>query len=142
MTADDTINDIRELLATLTLGEEDFNFDFINKLLMSLETKIRDFDAQATSEHSLPIQWLDLEYLKGSMLYVGAKMNYRKQLAEGKSYPFEPATRAAIVDRFNLWSATAGLRVERFIDGRDDIQSVHEWIAELERFRADPVANL
>lgn len=137
---DRAVAEIADRLAVLTLDEMDLDFDLVVAQLAGVKQAIDALAAEARSEPWL-IEWLEAEHMKGSMLYVGSVTNYRKQLSDGVRPPFDPATRAALVGRFNAWAPTAAQRLALYEASARDAAVVGAWLQRLAAFRADPVHN-
>lgn len=139
MTRASNIEEIRQRLAVLTLHEDDYNFDFVVDQLAGLKEAIAGLSDTVGGDENWLIDWLTAEHLKGSMLYVGAITNYRKQLADGRTFPFDPSTRAAIADRFNSWSNGAKSRLVLYETSARTAETVKPWLAQIAAFKDDPV---
>lgn len=135
------MQELHDRFATLTLSEDDLDFDFIVDQLASLKAEIDGLEMQLDGEESWLIEWLNAEHYKGALLYVGAKTNYRKEIADGRAFPFNPTTRAALCSRFNAWSATARGRLALYGQADPNVTVVKPWLAELAKFKANPVST-
>ncbi|ASD20860.1 hypothetical protein B7495_01000 [Cryobacterium sp. LW097] len=141
MTRTSEVDDIKQRLAVLTLHEDDYNFDFVVDQLAGLKQEISRLSQELDGHESWLVDWLTAEHLKGSMLYVGAITNYRKERAAGRGFPFDPLTRAAIADRFNSWSNEAKSRLALYETSDRTADTVEPWVAKIRAFNADPVNN-
>ena len=139
MTRASDIEEIGQRLTVLTLHEDDYNFDFVVDQLAGLKQAIPALSHTVGGDENWLIGWLTAEHLKGSMLYVGAITNYRKELADGRTFPFDPLTRAAIADRFNSWSTEAKSRLTLYETSGRTAETVKPWLAKIAAFNADPV---
>ena len=139
MTRESDIEEIGQRLAVLTLHEDDYDFDFVVDQLAGLKQAITGMAHTTGGDESWLTEWLTAEHLKGSMLHVGAITNYRKQLADGRTFPFDPPTRAAIADRFNFWSIEAKSRLTLYETSGRTAETVKPWLAKIAAFKADPV---
>lgn len=84
--------------------------------------------------------WLNREHVRGSMIYVAAKINYNKNMASGiDGAPFDQGTRSEIVGRFNFWVAETIERAEQYRSSSRTANAVEAWVAETEAFKNDPV---
>jgi hypothetical protein len=141
MTRQELINEISERLAILSLGEDDLDFDFIVDQLSGLKGEIDALEIELDSAEPRLVKWLNAEHYKGTLLYVGAKTNYQKEITDGRSFPFDPQTRAALAARFNAWSVEALSRLRIYTPSDGSADTVKTWMRELDAFRADPTGT-
>lgn len=134
-----SLEGVRESLQALQLHEVDFAVgDAFVSGLRDVKVAIEDVSAEA--EPWLRA-WLDSEYLKGAMLWTGAKTNWKKERAEGPHGPFNIEVRANLVQRFNLWNTTLRDRLTQYERSSRSAADVADWRAELDRLHQDPLAG-
>ena len=75
------------------------------------------------------------------MLWTAAKTNWNKEQSGGTDSTFNVRTRATLVTRFNTWVTDFQRRLDTYETTGRSASVVRPWIAELERFRQDPVHN-
>jgi hypothetical protein len=118
MDREDSLREIADRLAVLTLTEEDLEFDFVLDQLTGLKEEIRNLAAVAGESDTGLIAWLQDEHVRGMVLYSAAQSNLRSQRALGLAAPYDPATRSGITSQFGSWAASARVEVLRVLDGR------------------------
>jgi hypothetical protein len=141
VTREQEFEEIAERLEILTL-DEDFNFDLLVSVLREVKQDIDTFEASIGASEPWAVDWTRLEHYKGTLLYVGAISNYRKQEAAKLKYPFEPSIRAGIIDRFNSWSAEAAHRVRTYAIPGGTGEIVTPWLEPSREFKATPLSNV
>jgi hypothetical protein len=117
MDREDSLREIADRLAVLTLSEEDLEFDFVLDQLTGLKEEIRNLAAAAGNDDAGLIAWLQDEHVRGMVLYAAAQSNLRSQRSLGLAAPYDPATRAGITSQFGSWAAAARAEVLRRITG-------------------------
>lgn len=129
---------IRRLLSGLTLAEDDFPAgDAVVTQIGSFATEARSLDA--SSEPWLA-EWLDAEHYKAGVLYAAGKVNWNHE-QQGKGTAADTRMRATIVRRFNAWVAQTQDRLAAY-EQEPTAETVRPWLAELARFKSDPVRNV
>jgi hypothetical protein len=131
--------DLRAALSGLSLHEVDFSVGdgFVSRLR---DVKVA-IDQLNTSAEPWVAKWLAAEHLKAAMLWTAAKTNWGKEQSDGTDQTFSVRTRASLITRFNTWVVTVEHRLDTYEATGRSASVVAPWIAELERFRQDPVQN-
>jgi hypothetical protein len=131
------LHGLRHHLSGLTLDESAFSAGD------AVVNRVRDFGAAVTSLEapSEPwlAEWLHAENVKGGMLYAAAKINWNHEQL-GKGTAGDTRMRATIVNRFNSWVAQALERLSLY-EMNPTSGTTRPWLAELDRFKIDPVRN-
>ncbi|RWZ61201.1 hypothetical protein ELQ92_09250 [Labedella populi] len=107
MDREESLREIAERLAVLTLSEEDLEFDFVLDQLTGLKEEIRNLSVVAQETDAALIAWLQDQHVRGMVLYSAAQSNLRTQRSLGLAAPYDPATRAGITSQFGAWAASA-----------------------------------
>jgi hypothetical protein len=140
-TRDEALIDIASTLSVLTLDERDMDFDFVVSHLATLKGEIDAFEGVLHGSEPWLATYLSKAHVKGAILFVGAKTNYRKQLADGRKWPFTPEVRDQIMSRFNSWGPDTLERLSTYEESDRSAAIVAPWIVALDRFKADPTHN-
>lgn len=132
-------SDVSEILRVLSLHEVDFSVGdaFVSRLR---DVKVA-MDQLDTSSEPWVAKWLAAEHLKGGMLWTAAKTNWVKEQSDGTDRTFNARARAALITRFNGWVADIRQRIHSYEMSDRSASTVAPWVAELERFREDPMHN-
>jgi hypothetical protein len=115
MDREDSLREIADRLAVLTLSEEDLEFDFVLDQLTGLKEEIRNLAAAARDSDAPMVAWLQDEHVRGMVLYAAAQSNLRSQRSLGLAAPYDPATRAGITSQFGSRAAAARAEVLRIL---------------------------
>ena len=130
---------LRETLSGLSLHEVDFSMGdaFVSRLR---DVKVA-LDQLDTSSEPWAAKWLIAEHLKAGMLWTAAKTNWAKEQSDGTDETFNAGSRASLITRFNRWVADIEQRLDCYEGSDRSPSTVAPWLAELERFRDDPIHN-
>lgn len=130
---------LREVLKGLSLHEVDFTVgDAFVSRIGDVKQAITKIDVGAEPWVG---EWLSAEHVKAGMLWTAAKINWSREQSSGADDTFNRETRAAIVDRFNQWVLTFVDRLDAYEESGRSAADVAEWLANLERFKIDPIHN-
>lgn len=133
-----TFRRIREILHSVSLGEDDFAGDVAVRRVASFKRVVDELD---TTDEPWVAKWLAAEHYKAGVLYAAAKINWSKEQSEGTHGPFNVRNRAAIIRRFNLWVSELQARLDAYESSSRSAADVASWLNSLEKFRADSVGN-
>ncbi|MDN5795866.1 MAG: hypothetical protein L0H79_08965 [Intrasporangium sp.] len=130
---------LRDALSDLSLHEIDFSVGeaFVSRL-RDVRVAVDQLD---TDSEPWAAKWLIAEHLKAGMLWTAAKTNWAKEQSGGTDETFSARSRASLIARFNKWVADIEHRLDCYEASDRSPSTVAPWIAELERFREDPIRN-
>lgn len=129
---------LRQVLSDLSLRESDFSAgDTVVAKVASFATET---DALDTSSEPWLAEWLAAEHYKAGVLYAAGKVNWNHE-QQGQGTAADARMRATIVQRFNAWAAQVQDRLSSY-EEKPSAETVRPWLAELARFKSDPVRNV
>lgn len=122
----------------LELTDDDLLTDRVRDQLARLKVAITSLSEDLGSEEAWLPAWLDGEHVKGSQLYVAAKVHKNRHGAADAPLS-NPHSRANLIIRFNAWARTTGERLATYDASTRTDDVVAPWAAQVAAFRADPL---